>query len=144
MNLKQNYDELELAKEKRGIFVPFILSEEILTNICVLSQCIAYWINFQNICTFTYQKLFNIPISLLITLYTFLFIFKIVESHQCILKVGVTDMTYFTIVHKKHFGLILKIVFELKYLFCQKGVGYLFWVWKKSIKSREQQFVNNP
>ena len=115
-----------LRKKNGGIFVPFILSEEILTNICVLSQCIAYWINFQNICTFTYQKLFNIPISLLITLYTFLFIFKIVESHQCILKVGVTDMTYFTIVHKKHFGLILKIVFELKYLFCQKGVGYLF------------------
>ena len=133
-----------LRKKNWGIFVPFILSEETLTNICVLSQCIAYWINFQNIFTFTYQKLFNIPISLLIALYTFLFIFKIVESRQCILKVGVTDMIYFTIVHKNHFGLILKIIFELEYLFCQKGVGYLFWVWKKSIKSREQQFVNNP
>ena len=25
-------------------------------NICILSQCTVYWINFQNIYTFTYQK----------------------------------------------------------------------------------------
>ena len=30
--------------------------KEICVNICVLSQCIAYWIHFQNIHIFTYQK----------------------------------------------------------------------------------------
>ena len=29
---------------------------EIFFNICVLSQCIVYWIHFQNIHSFTYQK----------------------------------------------------------------------------------------
>ena len=28
----------------------------IFVNICVLSQCVLYWINFQNIYTFTYRK----------------------------------------------------------------------------------------
>ena len=41
-------------------------------NIWVLSQCIVYWIHFQNIHTFTYQK------TLLHIL--FLLVFKIVES----------------------------------------------------------------
>ena len=40
---------------------------------------VLYWINFQNIHNFTYQK--NI------TSYTFLLVFKIVESLPCILKV---------------------------------------------------------
>ena len=42
-------------------------------NICVLFQCIVYWINFQNIYPFTYQK---------ILLHTLFF----VESLQCIFK----------------------------------------------------------
>ena len=41
---------------KRAFFVQCILSEEIFFNICVLSQCMVYWIHFQNISTFTYQK----------------------------------------------------------------------------------------
>ena len=43
-------------RKKRAFFVPFILSEGNFFNICVLSQCIVYWIHFQNIHTFTYQK----------------------------------------------------------------------------------------
>ena len=44
-------------RKKRAFFVPFILSEGIFFNICVLSQCIVYWIHFQNIHTFTYPKI---------------------------------------------------------------------------------------
>ena len=40
---------------KKGIFVTFVLSERNLLS-CVLSQCIANWINFKSIYTFTYQK----------------------------------------------------------------------------------------
>ena len=36
-------------KKKEGIFVPFILSEEIFFNICVLSQSVVYWSHFHNI-----------------------------------------------------------------------------------------------
>ena len=43
-------------RQKRAFFVPFILSEENFFNIFILSQCIVYWIQFQNIRTFTYQK----------------------------------------------------------------------------------------
>ena len=35
--------------KKREFFVTFILSEGNFFNICVLSQCIVYWINFQYI-----------------------------------------------------------------------------------------------
>ena len=66
-------------RKKRAFWVPFILSEEIFFNICVLSQCIVYWIHFQNIHTFTYQK------TLLHTL--LLLVFKIVESLQCTLDI---------------------------------------------------------
>ena len=67
------------AREKQSaFFVPFYLSEGNFFNICVLSQCIVYWIHFQNINTFTYQK--NI------TWFPFLLAFKIVESLQCILE----------------------------------------------------------
>ena len=43
-------------RKKRAFFVPFILSEGNFFNICVLSQCIVYWIHFQNKHTFTCQK----------------------------------------------------------------------------------------
>ena len=65
-------------RKKRAFFVPFTLSEKSFFNICVLSQCIVYWIHFQNINTITYQK------TLLHIL--LLLVFKIVESLQCILK----------------------------------------------------------
>ena len=64
--------------KKRAFFVSLILSEGNFFKICVLSQCIAYLIHFQNIHTFTYQK------TLLHTL--LLPVSKIVESLQCILK----------------------------------------------------------
>ena len=43
-------------KKKRAFFVPFILSEGSFFKDWVLSQCILYWIHFQNIHTFTYQN----------------------------------------------------------------------------------------
>ena len=64
-------------RKKRAFFVPFILSEGNFFNICVLSQCIVYWIHFQNIHTFTYFVTFH---KLL------LLAFKTVESLQCILN----------------------------------------------------------
>ena len=60
-------------KECISLFCP----KEFFKHLCS-TQCIVYWINFQNICTFTYQKL------LLHTL--LLLVLKIVESLQCILK----------------------------------------------------------
>ena len=56
----------------------FIFSEENFFSICIFSQCIVHGINFQNIYTFTYQKI------LLHTI--FLLGFKIVESLKCILN----------------------------------------------------------
>ena len=65
-------------RKKSAFFASFILSEENVFNICVLSQCIVYWIHFQNIHTFRFQK--TLPHTLLVLA------FKIVESLQCILK----------------------------------------------------------
>ena len=44
-------------KKKKTFFLPFILSKGNFIKICVLSQCIVYWIHFQNIHTFTYPKI---------------------------------------------------------------------------------------
>ena len=65
-------------RKKRAFFVPFILCEGKFFKICVLSQCILYWIHFQKIHTFTYQKIIIHTLLLLV--------FKIVESLQCILN----------------------------------------------------------
>ena len=43
-------------RNKSAFFVKTILPEENFFNICVLSQCIVYWTNFENIYSFTYQK----------------------------------------------------------------------------------------
>ena len=43
-------------RRKRAFFVLFILSERIFFNICVLSQCLAYWVHFRNIHIFAYKK----------------------------------------------------------------------------------------
>ena len=42
--------------ERKKSASTFILSEAIFFYVWVLSQCIVYWIIFQNIYTFTYQK----------------------------------------------------------------------------------------
>ena len=70
----------ELAKEKkRASFVPFVfVRRKFFLTFLLTSQFIVYWIHFQNIHTFTYQK------TLLHTL--LLFIFKISKSLQCILN----------------------------------------------------------
>ena len=64
------------TRKKRTFLVPFFCQRD------VLSQCIVYWIHFQNqnIHTFTYQK------SLLYTLLSI--VFKIVESLKCILNLN--------------------------------------------------------
>ena len=86
-------DELELAKEKRGhFFGPPILSEGNFFNICVLSQCKVHLIHFLSIHTFTYQK------TLLHTL--LLFVFKIVERLQCILKGALSGLRQFPTTEK--------------------------------------------
>ena len=55
MQFKSKTDDLELAKEKRGHFLCCLFC---LKEIFVLSpQCIVYWIHFQNIHTFTYEKI---------------------------------------------------------------------------------------
>ena len=68
-------------------FVIFILFIGIFFKICVLSQCIIYWIKFQNKYTFTYQKTFLHTILLLV--------FKSVESLQCIPKAKSVLITFF-------------------------------------------------
>ena len=59
--------------------MPFILPAGKFFNICVLSQCMVYWIHFQDIHTLTYLK------TLLHTL--LLLVFKIVERLQYILNI---------------------------------------------------------
>ena len=77
------------AKKKKKFFLPFILSKGNVFDICVLSRCIVYWIHFQNIHTFTYQKtLLHTPFCLF---------FKIVENLQCNLKFvryGISTILY--------------------------------------------------
>ena len=68
-------------------FVIFILFIGIFFKICVLFQCIIYWIKFQNKYTFTYQKTFLHTILLLV--------FKTVESLQCIPKATSVLITFF-------------------------------------------------
>ena len=70
--------KIQKWKKKRGHFLYCLFCpKDFFFNICVLSQFIVYWVHFQNIHTFTYQKI------LLHTL--FLLVFEIVESLQCIL-----------------------------------------------------------
>ena len=60
-------------KKKGCIFFSVYFVRRNFFNICVLSQCIVYWINFQNIYTYytlTYQK--TLPKVLKILFYLFL------------------------------------------------------------------------
>ena len=66
-------------RRKRATFVLHTLWEGNYVNIFVSSQCLAYWIHFQNIHTFVYQKAL-LHILLLLVL-------KIVESLNCILNI---------------------------------------------------------
>ena len=105
-------ENLELANKKIGHFLyRLFCPKEIFFNICVLSQCVVYWIQFQNMIyiyisysemwylyisecdiseTYHISHIRNILhifyISKNITSYTFLLVFEIVESLQCILK----------------------------------------------------------
>ena len=44
------------ARKKSAFFVMFILFKGNVFKICVLSHCMVYWMNFENIYTFAYQK----------------------------------------------------------------------------------------
>ena len=48
-------------QRKKVYFVPFINSKRNFFNICVLAQCIVYWIHFQNIyiCVYIYMYIYN-------------------------------------------------------------------------------------
>ena len=70
---------MELRKWKIAFFLTFVYLFWIkFLTICVLSHCIVYWINLQNIYTFTYQKILLLKPLFLVS--------KIVASFQCILK----------------------------------------------------------
>ena len=69
---------MEFAKNNRVFFVPFISSKRNFFNFCVLPHCIVFWIHFQNIHTFTYQKTILHRLLLLV--------FEIIECLQCILE----------------------------------------------------------
>ena len=66
------------SRKKKKTFVPFILSEGNFLKIFNLSQFTVYGIHFQNINTFTYQKILLHTLLLLVS--------KIDESLQCTLK----------------------------------------------------------
>ena len=68
-------------KKIEGIFCTVHFVRRKFFNICALTQYIMYWILFQNIHTFTYQK------TLLHTI--LLLVFKIVESLQLSLKIWI-------------------------------------------------------
>ena len=63
-------------RKKSTLFVMVILSEENFFKVCVLFECIVYWINSQNIYTFAYQTTLLHRVLLPV--------FKIVERFQCI------------------------------------------------------------
>ena len=65
-------------RKKRAFSVLFFFSEWNFFNIYVLSQCIVHWRDFSEYTYFYITK--NI------TSYTFLLVFKIVESLQCVLN----------------------------------------------------------
>ena len=44
-------------KKKRAFFVPFISSKDNFLKTCFSTQCIMYWVHFQNIYIFTYQRI---------------------------------------------------------------------------------------
>ena len=89
-------------KKKGSFFVPFILSEGNFLKICDLFLCIVYWIHFQKIHTFTYQKtLLHTPF------YLFL---KLSKIFSVSLK---TDFTIY-ILHEKFY------VLQKKNIFCEK------------------------
>ena len=66
--------------KKKEFSIPFILSEGNFFNICVFFRCIVYWIHFQNNIHACFYKSKNINSC------TFLLVFIIVKSLQCILK----------------------------------------------------------
>ena len=66
------------AKKKSAVFVMFVLSEEIFLKICVSSQCMVYWIHFQNIYTFTYEE--TLLHTLLLLVFKIVFIVSLMET----------------------------------------------------------------
>ena len=74
---------------REGIFCTVYFVQRKFFKICILSQYILYWIHFQNIHTFAYQK------TLLHTL--LLLVFKMLENLQCILNPQWDNWNIFTI-----------------------------------------------
>ena len=77
------------TRKKRAFFVPFTLCEGIFFNICVLSQCVVYWIHWcSEIWSFVKDQLFNCSFfrtnsdSLVFdNIYVYLYIHMIILSH---------------------------------------------------------------
>ena len=81
-------------RKKKRFLVTFVMSKGIFFNIGVLSQCIVYWINFQNIHTFTYPK---------ILLHTFIhfccLVFKSLKDFSVSLSIYITSKHQFVSCH---------------------------------------------
>ena len=112
-----------------GHFLDLLFCPKGICNICGPAQCIVYWIRFQNIYTFTYQR------TLLHTV--FLLVIKIVKNRQCILKDlkpigGVTDETF-------------KRLFDAKKLLCPNFKKIISWMtkskWNKNLRSLHNNYM---
>ena len=112
---------MELLKEKRGYFCTIYYVYCLYTVYYVLYPCIVYWIHFQNIHTFIYQK------TLLVTL--FKLFWKLLKA------VSVSLRTNILLPHiKKHFILIINqsqsiktICFQIYFIYTTK------WGWPRPI-----------
>ena len=111
-------------KEKRV----FILFQGHFFNICFLFQCIVYWINFQNIDTFAYQKAFLCKLLLLVL--------KIVESLKCISMLLSSYVNFLSLFVRflrnffLHYCLVKQSHFFVNW-FCYLHRNMLFFGWQK-------------
>ena len=118
--------------KKRAFFVPFLLSEENVFDICVLSQCVVYWIHYW------IRYWIHYYISKNITLCTFCLFLESIKSCQCILNFILT-VTWSTSLYASLFLQISKSmnivfilcgIFILNQLYCYMLFSYFF-AWGK-------------
>ena len=95
-NLTHSFREMILVLQCASVILMLVL-----LCACVLSQCIVYWIKFQNGYIFTYQKTSLDTVLLLV--------FKITESLQCILKLKNVFRFWNFKVFKNWCGMFLKL-----------------------------------
>ena len=72
--------------------------------------------------------------------------FRKLDVDIAILQIAATDMRYFarskfskSLVYTSDFSWIWQVSFQARVCILSKEVGYLFWIWMDSEKSRKQQ-----